>query len=258
MNASTLPPDVQRLNAILTDFLQSNHTLVEIADFHKMTVLELLEWARQPKVKEVLDAVFTLSRQRIRTIRAEARITSLRRLDLIAASSDHEETARRAAMGLLRGSSPRRKRIAPASPSLREEAAVASSPSDASTPAMKVSLPGSAGANDIAGSSRPMPPPLDDPTSLASPVTDEGGAEHPAMRARRRGIERERGPTTPVQSAPSTNKPATEMPAVHHQSSISMTALPRASPQNGRNTQGCAPVSPVRPAAPLNIPRTPT
>ena len=72
-SASPSPTERERLNDILSDFLRSDLTLLQIAGNHDMTVLQLLEWSRQPKVQEVFRAVHALARMRSRVIAAESR-----------------------------------------------------------------------------------------------------------------------------------------------------------------------------------------
>lgn len=48
-------------NRLLADLLQCNHSLVEIALEHKLTVIQLVAWADQPGVRSLIDAVDELA-----------------------------------------------------------------------------------------------------------------------------------------------------------------------------------------------------
>ncbi|MCC6677232.1 MAG: hypothetical protein IT436_08810 [Phycisphaerales bacterium] len=100
----TVPPD--RIDPLIASFLQTDLPLSHIAEHHDITVRQLLEWMRSPEIAEILDAIEALSLRRARVLAAEARVTALRRLDYLAASSDDPESARRAGAALLRAAGP--------------------------------------------------------------------------------------------------------------------------------------------------------
>lgn len=95
-----------RINPLIASFIQTDIQLTDIAEQHGIPLRELLEWLRSPEIAEILDAIEALSLRRARVLAAEARVTALRRLDYLAASSDDPESARRAGAAILRAAGP--------------------------------------------------------------------------------------------------------------------------------------------------------